>query len=155
MEEQEPNNLLAKLRQDYPDLRFLMGKKFTFRPPRTIIAPDFAQISQNSVADQNETCSTIEQKFYSLSLLHELGHAVLGHRDFATDIERIKMERAAWEQAREFCKYYGVEYDEDFVEEELDSYRDWLHQRSKCSQCAQTRFQGADGEYHCPFCDSL
>lgn len=155
MEERRPNNLLNKLERDYPDLRFLTGKKFTFRPPRTIVVPDFVQVTQNSVTAQDETCSAIEQKIYSLRLLHELGHAVLRHRDFATDIERIKMERAAWEQAREFCNYYGVKYDEEFVEEELDSYRDWLHQRSKCPQCGQTRFQASNGKYRCPFCDSL
>ena len=127
------HKLIVQLKMDYPKIRFRLGKKFAFRPPRTIF---FAEGQE-------------------LELLHELGHARLEHDFYTTDIERLRMERAAWEQAREFCKYYGVEYDEDFVEEELDSYRDWLHQRSKCSQCAQTRFQGAGGEYHCPFCDSL
>jgi len=122
--------LVARLKADYPNLRFCEGKKFAFRPPRTIF---FAEGSK-------------------LELLHELGHARLEHNFYTTDPERLKMERAAWEEARELCIYYNVDYDEDFVEEALDSYRDWLHGRSCCPECGLTRYQTRDGKYHCPSC---
>ena len=147
MEEIDFGQLLQRVQQDYRNLRFITGKKFAFRPPRTIVIADFTQMPEFREPGVQKICS--------LRLLHELGHATLGHRNFATDIERLRMERAAWDKAREFCKDYGVAYDEDFVEAELDTYRDWLHQRSKCRECGQTRYQGADGKYHCPFCDSL
>lgn len=153
MEAREFKELLRAVEQDYPDFCFRTGKKFAFRPPRTIVVPDFTRDAETSVSREEKPCSAAEQKICSLRLLHELGHATLGHRNFATDIERLRMERAAWDRARKFCQKYGVEYDENFVETELDTYRDWLHQRSTCRNCGQTRYQTADSEYHCPFCD--
>lgn len=142
--------LLERLQKDYPAMRFREGKKFAFRPVRTII---FEPIKQG--ADGGEAnAGGVEQRFWQLQLLHELGHAVLEHKNFATDPERLKMERVAWEKARELCGRYGVLYDEDFVEAELDTYRDWLHQKSRCPQCGLTRFQTRDGKYHCPGCEA-
>lgn len=142
-------DLLERLREDYPGMRFREGKKFAFRPARTII------FEMMSGADDGEAAGGAgnEQRFWQLQLLHELGHAILEHKNFATDPERLKMERAAWEKARELCNIYNVAYDEEFVEAELDTYRDWLHQRSRCSKCGLTRFQTRDGKYHCPGCD--
>lgn len=131
--------LIERLREDYPNLRLCEGKRFCFRPPRTII---FILGSDK-----------VEQNSDALQLLHEVGHALLEHKNFATDPERLRMERAAWEKARELCECYGVCYDEDFVEEELDTYRNWLHQRSRCPQCGLTRYQTVDGKYHCPSCE--
>ena len=127
--------LIEQLQSDYPEFRFLKGAKFLFRPPRTIYyMPDAVE-------------------YGDLLLMHELGHAVLHHRDFRTNAERVKMERAAWEKARELCKLYGVEFRDDVAQGELDSYRDWLHQKSRCPKCGLTRFQTPDGVYHCPKCD--
>ena len=133
---EEANKILARVRQDYPKLRFVVGKRFAFRSPRTIFVVD---------PDGSET--------WGLELLHELGHARLEHRNYQTDVERLKMEREAWEEARGLADEYGVCYNEEFVEAELDSYREWLHQRSKCKQCGLTRYQTVDGEYHCPQCE--
>lgn len=83
-----------------------------------------------------------------------MGHALLEHKNFATDPERLRMERAAWEKARELCTRYGIFYDEEFVEDELDTYRNWLHQKSRCPECGLTRYQTVDGKYHCPGCDN-
>ncbi len=125
------HKLIVQLKMDYPKIRFRLGKKFAFRPPRTIF---FAEGQE-------------------LELLHELGHARLEHDFYTTDIERLRMERAAWEEARRLCDQYAVEYDQEFVEMALDSYRDWLHRRSQCSKCGLTRYQTRDGKYHCPSCD--
>jgi hypothetical protein len=127
------DNLLERLKVDYPDFCFRKGKKFAFHPPKTILVGP-------------------EESSDSLLLMHELGHAVSGHRDFRTDAGRLKMEREAWEAARNLCLKYDVDYDESVVERELDTYRDWLDQKSRCPSCGLTRFQTPDGEYHCPRC---
>ncbi len=132
----EVARLVARAREDFPDLRFVSGHKFAFRPPRTI------------VIGAEEECS-------SLLLLHELGHAASGHREFKTDVARLKMEAEAWTAARGLAERYGVEWDEEVAQTELDSYRDWLHRKSRCPKCGLTRYQTPDGEYHCPQCENL
>lgn len=127
--------LAARLAADYPELRFRVGKKFMFRPPRTVIM-EASGVSR-----------------WELQLLHEVGHALSGHRDFRTDPERLKMEREAWERARGLAATYNIRYDEEFVEGALDTYRDWLHQRSACPECGLTRYQTQDGRWHCPGCE--
>ena len=128
------SGLLEKIRSDFPELRFRTGDKFTFRPPRTIIVgPD--------------------QAFWDLLLLHELSHAILKHNSFRIDIQRLKMETEAWKKARELAAFYGVEANEEIIQENLDTYRDWLHKKSRCPKCGLTRFQTPDGKYHCPRCE--
>lgn len=162
-------DFLARLKAEYPELKFRLGKKFMFRPPRSIyyVKPPRMTQSAGNVAEQLcqkddfgrvETivdASEAEQNKYFLQLLHEVGHALLGHKDFATDPERVKMECAAWQKAQELCRIYNIEYDEDFAEAELDTYRDWLHQKSLCKECGLTRYQTPDGVYHCPFCEEF
>ena len=124
--------LVDRLKADYPEFLFKSGKKYMFRPPRTIF-----------MGPEDD----------SLSLLHELGHALLKHRNFDTDAKRLKMEREAWEKARELAAQYSVPFDEDLMENELDSYRDWLDHKSRCPNCKLTRYQTPDGVYHCPKCE--
>ena len=130
------NDLLENLRCDYPDLKFKKGVRFSFRPPATIVV---------GPAEPND----------SLLLLHELGHALSGHKSFNLEAERLKMEREAWEKARELCNKYGVTYDEELVETELDTYRDWLDKKSRCPKCGLTRYQTPDGVWHCPRCENF
>lgn len=85
-------------------------------------------------------------------LLHELGHALLGHSDYSHDIKLIEIERAAWEKAVAFSTEYGIDISEDTVEDHLDTYRDWLHARSLCPSCSTTGLQTASNGYTCPSC---
>lgn len=127
---------LAKIRSSYPEYKFVSGKRFSFRPPKTIVmGPE-------------------EEKDDSL-LLHELGHALSGHKTFSTGARRLKMEVEAWEKAREIAKGLGVEIPDELVEAELDTYRNWLHQKSLCKKCGLTCYQTPDGEYHCPRCENF
>jgi hypothetical protein len=127
---------LARIKSDFPEFRFISGKRFSFRPPKTIVVgPD----------ESND----------SLLLLHELGHALSGHRDFDTSVRRVKMEREAWDKAHELCPKYGIEYNEDLIEGELDTYRDWLHKKTSCPKCGLTMFQTPDGVCHCPRCENF
>lgn len=121
---------------EYPQFRVITGRKFAFRPPKTIILGQ-------------------PQSKYALQSLHELAHGLCGHKTFSTYIERVKMESEAWERAKTLCLKYDIEFDEEFAEEQLDTYRDWLHQKSVCRQCGQVRYQSPDGNYHCPQCETF
>lgn len=127
---------LQRLREDYPGLRFIEGSKFAFRPPRTIVLGP-------------------PEPFSELLALHEVSHAILKHRTFRMDVERLRMESEAWEKAQELASRYGIEANEDLIQDELDTYRDWLHNKSKCRSCGLTRYQTPDGAYHCPRCENL
>ncbi|MBR3263761.1 hypothetical protein IKF94_00780 [Candidatus Saccharibacteria bacterium] len=126
---------LEKIRGDYPKVRFVLGDRFSFRPPKTVVFCD----------NPDDTAP--------LLLLHELGHFLTGCFDFTTEVERLKIEVMAWEKARELAPLYGVFIDEDLIESELDSYRDFLHQKSRCPSCGLTRFQTPDKIWYCPKCD--
>ena len=129
---------LELLRAEFPEVRWVWGRRFSWRPPRTVqLGP--------------------AQPHYVLLALHELGHCLEGHQEFKTEIGRLQLERAAWERARRVWRELqlekqGIAWDEDFVEAQLDTYRDWLHARSRCPECGTTRFQTRDGAFHCPFC---
>ena len=129
-------DFFKRVRNDHPEFLFRKGRKFAFRPPKTIVV---------GPSEPND----------SLLLLHELGHALCGHRDFTTDVLRIKMEREAWEKAHELAESYGILYDTGVVEEQLDTYRDWLDNKSRCPKCGLTRYQTSDQMYHCPRCENL
>ncbi len=85
-------------------------------------------------------------------MLHELGHALLGHTSYKRDIELIVMEREAWEQARSIGNRFGHPVTDEIIEDALDTYRDWLHRRSLCPNCAMTGIQTDNYTYHCPTC---
>ena len=126
---------LESLEKDFPDFHFRTGAKFAFRPPKTVILGP-------------------EEPFWELLALHEVSHAILEHKDFRLDVERLKMENEAWDQAKKLAKKYKIAVDEDFIQDQLDTYREWLHIKSRCPKCGLTRFQDADG-YHCPRCENF
>ena len=69
-----------------------------------------------------------------------------------SDIELIEIESRAWAKAKELCATYDVIWDEDYAENHLDSYRDWLHVTSLCHICNLAGYQDDAGLYHCPLC---
>ena len=131
---QPDQTLIKKIIQDYPDINFRIGQRFSFRPPRSVVlGPAISH--------------------YTLLLAHEIGHALSGKYSFKTDLERLKIEREAWEQAKSICQKFNIPYDKNFIEDQLDSYRDWLHNKSKCKKCGLTCYQTKNGQYHCPNCE--
>lgn len=86
------------------------------------------------------------------SLLHELGHAELGHTTYESDLELLQLEAAAWQKAKEIGKAYGYEIDANHIEDCLDTYRDWLHQRSACPKCNNRSLQQSSQQYNCYNC---
>ena len=130
------DDFLEQLKERSPSLRFVEGAKFAFRPPKTIVLGP-------------------PEPFWELLALHEVSHAILKHKCFKMDVERLRMESDAWEKAKELAKAYGVEVNEDMIQGELDTYRDWLHKKSRCPKCGLTRFQTSDSKYHCPRCENF
>ena len=141
------NAFLSELISEFPQFNWKPSDRFKWRYPKSIYL---------------DVKTPIPPLYFYLQTLHELGHALLNHKDYQTDVRRLKMESEAWERARELIKThknwqkkYNLSYDEDFAESELDSYRDWLHSRSKCPNCGLTRFQKKSGVYLCPKCNFL
>ena len=126
------NSLLARLRADYPNLEFLAGERFLFHPPATI----YYEVNSDDY----------------LSLLHELGHALIDKTDYNQDVELLQIESAAWDKAKELCAKYHLTFDESYAESCLDSYRDLLHYNSLCPKCGLNGYEDEHQTYHCPLC---
>lgn len=128
-----PSSLLAKLRQDFSQFNFTASDRFSW-------------------SSRNQTISFDQTATQPAELFHELAHALLGHTTFQRDIELIGMERDAWERASHLAHAYGYSISEDTREDALDTYRDWLHTRSLCPQCAHNGLQIDTSIYHCILC---
>lgn len=87
-------------------------------------------------------------------LLHEFGHALLNHQSYTRDVELLKMERDAWREALIISELLGIVIDQEFVDEAIDSYRDWLHARSLCPNCNTTGIQTDERSYRCLSCSN-
>lgn len=82
------------------------------------------------------------------SLLHETAHGLLGHENYRADYELLQMEIAAWERAIELAGDYEITIDDDHIQDCLDTYRDWLYQRSLCPNCGVQCLQQADYKHY-------
>src|SRR5258708_7376579 len=121
--------LLGDIRADYPAIQLVEGPQFSWHAERQCLA--------YKVAGKDSA-----QNIFSL--LHELGHAVLNHKDYTYDIELLQLEVAAWEKARKLADQYGVELDEGYIQDCLDTYRDWLHLRATCPTCFARSLQASE-----------
>jgi hypothetical protein len=87
-------------------------------------------------------------------LLHELSHAALEHTSYESDIALISMERAAWQYAKtNLAPLYHVRIADDLIQDDLDTYRDWLHARSTCPDCKSNGIQTSRQHYQCLVCN--
>lgn len=129
--------LINQLEKDYPDLKFESGERFTWSPENQAV------IYKISLSSDPVTV---------WSLLHEVSHALLGHNDYQTDFELVQMEAAAWEKAEELAEKYNHKIDQEHVQDCLDTYRDWLHKRSLCPECALSSLQIDGSTYRCFNC---
>jgi hypothetical protein len=126
--------MIERLKADFPQFKWRLGARFRWRPATKTITLERGDVGQK----------------YALQALHELAHALLGHRDDTYDLQRLKCEAEAWDKVkRELCGRYGVEWDEEFAQDNLDTYRAWLHKKSACPVCKQCRLQTKDGGYEC------
>ena len=133
------DSLLARIAQDYPDLSFIESAHFSWHA------------GKKHVSYQKSGKDTTQSMF---ALLHELGHAILGHKDYKHDIELLQLEVAAWEQARGLASHYGLSIDEEYIQDCVDTYRDWLHLRATCPTCFGRSLQHSQTHYRCFNCQT-
>lgn len=131
--------LLKTLQQDFPQVQFAPGETFSWSSRKqTVHFP--AEVSDPLTA--------------VWSLLHEMGHALLDHHTYQSDFDLVKLEAAAWDKAAELGKKYGQLIDGEHIQDCLDTYRDWLHQRSRCPKCSNISLQRDMNTYCCYNCNA-
>ena len=131
--------LLNKLIQDFPELSFTPADDFVWKPKNKEI-----------LYNPNETSN------FNILLLHEVAHYLAGHQEYGLDIELIKMEAEAWNIVNtKLAPKYEIMSKKEYQEDQLDSYRDWLHKRSLCPNCNINGFQIDKSNYKCPVCNTL
>lgn len=129
------SNLIGWLKKHYPDLKIVKGDVFYWSPKEQIIY-------------YSELTSDVDH----WSLLHEVGHAALDHKSFKSDFDLLLIEVAAWHKAKQIAAKLEIEIDEDHIQDCLDTYRDWLYQRSTCPICTNTSLQLDSKTYSCLNC---
>ena len=129
-------SILKKLKSDYPTITFQPAEDYLWSPSQQTVY--YAEDSTDK-----DGCAY---------LLHELSHGLLRHTDYDRDVKLIAMERAAWDKAQELASGYNLFINDDLIESNLDSYRDWLHARSTCPNCGATGMQTKKLAYSCPAC---
>lgn len=130
-------NLLVKLRQDYPEFKFEEASIASW-------SPQLKQVSYSRSVDQEGIWS----------LLHELGHAIHNHQNYTSDINLVRMESDAWEKALEISNAYDIAIDNEHLQECMDTYRDWLYKRSTCPYCKAHGLQRSKAIYCCLNCQA-
>jgi len=126
-------SVINKIQKDYPNISFVKGEDFSW------------SISNNTI------CYSDDISGIPL-LLHEIAHSILDHTDYKNGIHLINIERDAWMKAQEIAIKYGISIDEETVEKSLDTYRDWLHSRSKCPNCGAIGIEQKKYLYNCLEC---
>ena len=126
---------LEQLQKDFPAIDFVAGSSFCWSPQNQRV------IYKNS-----------DSEVANWSILHELGHALLAHQSYQSDIELLLLEVAAWAKAKELGIIYGYQIDEDHIQDCIDSYRDWLDARSTCPECTSNGLQIDSRQYSCFNC---
>jgi len=130
-----PDNLIPKLRREFPHIKFIKSSTFKWDP------------------DELKIYYSPKLKNGTWSLLHEVGHMVLEHSNYRSDFSLLKMEAQAWHKAKEIAAKHAVEINSEHIEKCLDSYRDWLYARSSCRECLQTGLEISTGLYRCINCN--
>jgi hypothetical protein len=131
------DNLLPQLKIDFPDLKFVPGEDFHWSPRDNTIT----YTTHHSIAEHGVW-----------ALLHELAHATLGHVQYDNDFDLLKLESATWQKARNLGKKYHIVISSSHIQDCLDTYRDWLHNRSQCPKCGVVSIQRPDNLYQCFNC---
>lgn len=129
--------LLSKLQNILPGVAFEPGDGFSWSPQHSIVT--YRRSSSDDVPSM-------------WALLHEAGHAALGHKTYYDDIDLLQKEVAAWDKAKELARELDQTVDEDHIQDALDTYRDWLHQRSTCPRCGTVSLQMSSNDYQCHNC---
>ncbi len=128
-------SLQNKLRHDYPKIRFVEADNF------------YWSASQRTVFFDPSATQ------WECFLLHELAHGLLKHTQYEHDIQLLVLERDAWTYAtQELAPLYDIVIPNEIAQSNLDTYRDWLHDRSTCPHCHATGIQSQTKHYKCLAC---
>jgi hypothetical protein len=133
------DDLIELLKQEYGQFKFKPGKEAHWSPRTKTIR-------------YNPSDNFNKQTY---GVLHELAHALLGHTDYNTDFQLLKLESEAWHLAAQLAKKHGLEINEDYIQNCLDTYRDWLHRRSTCPACNMHVMQSDPDHYKCHNCQTV
>lgn len=132
------SSVYSRIVADFSHLSFCKGDTFQWSPhTHTITHPAVTTVSDLA------------------QLLHEIGHAELRHQTYARDIQLIQIEREAWEYAiSTLAPRYQVSItpEDEIVQSSLDTYRQWLHDRSTCPTCTAVGLEYDTGAYRCLSC---
>lgn len=133
------SKLLQKLKNDFPDIAFKQAGHFAWNSKNSQIS----YLNPTKANQENEFCN---------KLLHELAHAKLGHQDYSSDAELLKIESAAWCLAKDLATKYSVQFNKDEQARSMDSYIDWASSRSRCPKCKKNGLQMTKTDFICPSC---
>lgn len=125
------------LLENFKDQTFIPGRYFMWSPNSRTITYDTRRMSTNNG---------------KLALLHEIGHARLGHRIYKYDMELLRMEMEAWDIARELAPPLGVKINEEHIASTISSYDQWLTKRATCPDCNNFSLQRGRDSYGCFVC---
>ncbi len=127
-----------RLITDFPELTFTAGQSHYWCP------------ATGEVFYKLSAPSTRRDKW---SLLHEVSHGLLGHAAYKTDLELLHLEVSAWDKARQLASQYRLHINDDYIQDCLDTYRDWLYRRCVCPHCGTQNLQSDSGQsYLCYNC---
>jgi hypothetical protein len=126
------DSLISGIRKNYPKIKLSPSTSYYW-------SPETNEIFYNESA---------YDKLAEWSLLHEVGHALLNHKSYDTDYMLIRLEVMAWQKAKEIGPKFGIEIDENHIQDCLDTYRDWIYKRSICPSCTTKSFQQSDHKHY-------
>jgi hypothetical protein len=123
-----------------PHIRLEAGDTFFWSPESLTITYNPSHISEESGV---------------WALLHESAHALLRHSHYDSDFELLSLEVQAWQKAKEIAAGLSIAISEEHIQDCLDTYRDWLHQRSTCPTCGTVSIQENQRQYRCHNCNGI
>lgn len=133
-------DLVEKLKHDFPDIKFEKGDNFYWSPKKQTVV---------------YAGGSTQPEISTWTLLHELSHGILGHKNYASDFELMQLEVEAWQHAKKLAKNYDVKISPEHIQDCLDTYRDWLHRRATCPNCSTVSAQEDVKTYKCINCSTI
>jgi hypothetical protein len=132
----EIDSLVQKLESAFPQFTFTASKQACW-------SPETRQVHYSANSDVQTA---------AWSLLHELGHALLNHKSYNTDVDLLQKEVAAWTKAANIASDFNITIEEEYAQNCLETYRNWLYKRSTCPECGTHGIQSEGRQYYCLNC---
>jgi hypothetical protein len=129
--------VLVDIIRDFPEFDFVAGQYNMWSPAARSITYDARRLHTSRG---------------KIGLIHELGHALLGHRIYTFDMELLTMELDAWDMARTIAPRYRLRIDERHVADCIATYDEWISKRATCPECQNFSLQKGRDHYQCFAC---